>query len=248
VRKCIFCGGTPVTREHLFPEWILAKIQPTNITGFIGRNRDLEVGPELKVRTVCKSCNGGWMSNLETRSTPLIGPRMDDTSAFLDIGGQSTISEWAVKTAMVLDSTTMAVKPLFYTQAERDDMRLSSQIPPRTFVWLARYVGRNTIGCGSLETKHRDPFGLYHGRISTFIVGSLALQVMTVHPPYAEDHHRPIRIDPVPGPWSEILVTSWPAQWRIYWPPILAFDDSDTIINRNRLADRWQGGEEVSLV
>jgi hypothetical protein len=46
----------------------------------------------------------------------------------------------------------------------------------------------------------------------------------------------------------EILVTSWPAVWRIYWPPILAFDDSNTIINRDRLADRWQGGEEVPIV
>jgi hypothetical protein len=82
---------------------------------------------------------------------------------------------------MVLDSTTMGVKPLFYTQQERDDMRLSSKIPPRTLVWLARYLGRNTIACGSLEAKHRGPFGVYHGRISTFIVGSLSLQIMTVH-------------------------------------------------------------------
>ena len=193
------------------------------------------------------------MSALEVASKPLIGPRMDDISAFLDRSDQWTISAWAVKTAMVLDSTTMGVKPLFYTQQARDDMRLSSKIPPRTFVWLARYLGRNTIGCGSLQTNHRGPLGVYHGRISTFIVGSLALQVMTVHLmtvhlPIAEDSHGPIRIDPIPGPWAEILVTSWPAGWRIYWPPILAFDDSNTIINRDRLADRWQSGEEVPLV
>jgi len=71
---------------------------------------------------------------------------------------------------------------------------------------------------------------------------------MTVHPPIAEDNHGPIRVDSIPGPWAEILVTSWPAAWHIYWPLILAFDDSDTIINRDRLADRWQGGEEVPLV
>jgi len=188
------------------------------------------------------------MSDLEGVSIPLIGPLMDDISAFLNKSDQWTISAWAVKTAMVLDSTTMGVKPLFYTQQERDDMRLSSKIPPRTFVWLARYLGRNTIACGSLETKHRGPLGLYHGRISTFIVGSLALQVMTVHLPIAEDRRGPIRIDPIPGPWDEILVTSWPAMWRIYWPPILAFDDSNTIIHRDVLADRWQGGDEVPLV
>lgn len=188
------------------------------------------------------------MSDLEVASIPLIGTRVDDISAFLDRSDQWTISAWAVKTAMVLDSTTMGVKPLFYTQQERDEMRLSSKIPPRTFVWLARYLGRNTIACGSLETRHRAPIGVYHGRISTFVVGSLALQVMTVHLPIAEDSHRPIRIDPIPGPWGEILVTSWPAVWQIYWPPILAFDDSNTIINRDRLAERWQGGEEVPLV
>jgi hypothetical protein len=187
---------------------------------------------------------------MEGKSKPLIAPRMDDISAFLDSSEQQTISAWAVKTAMVLDSTTVGVKPLFYTQQERDDMRLSSEIPPRTVVWLARHLGRNTIGCGSLETKHRDPalHHVFHGRISTFIMGSLAVQVMTVHSP-AENNDGPLWIKPVPGPWNEILIASWPAVgWRIYWPPILAFDDSDTIINRDRLAERWQTGEEIPLI
>jgi hypothetical protein len=190
------------------------------------------------------------MSNLETRSIPLIGPRMEDISAFLDMDEQSTISEWAVKTAMVLDSTTMGVKPLFYTQAERDDMRLSSKIPPRTFVWLARYIGRNNIGCGSLEAHHKNPaFINTHGRISTFIVGSLALQVMTVHFADPRNNNTSIRIDPSPGPWPEMLITCWPlSNWRVYWPPVIAFDDSNTIIHRDMLADRWQGGKEVPLV
>lgn len=187
------------------------------------------------------------MSNLETINEPLIVPRMDGIPTFLDRADQSNISTWAVKTAMVLDSTTRGLRPLFYTQRERDDIRLSLRIPPRTFVWLARYLGRNTLGGGSLQTNHRGPLGIYHGRISTFIVGSLALQVMTVRPPIIEDNPGPIRVDPIAGPWGEILVTSWPATWRVYWPPILAFDDSDTIINRSMLADRWQSGEEVPL-
>jgi hypothetical protein len=188
------------------------------------------------------------MSDLEGANIPLIGPRIDDISGFLDESDQWRVSAWAVKTAMVLDSTTMAVKPPFYTQRERDDMRLSSKIPPWTMVWLARYLGRNAIACGSLETKYRDIFRVYQGRISTFIMGSLALQVMTVHRSLADENNRTIRIDPIPGPWTEILVAAWPASRHIYWPPILAFDDSQTIINRDRLAGRWQSGEEVSLV
>jgi hypothetical protein len=86
-----------------------------------------------------------------------------------------------VHTAFYIGSQNSHGFGLHYTQQERDDMRLSSKIPPRTLVWLARYLGRNTIACGSLEAKHRGPFGVYHGRISTFIVGSLSLQIMTVH-------------------------------------------------------------------
>jgi hypothetical protein len=206
------------------------------------------MGRELKVRTVCKPCNGGWMSDLEGANIPLIAPRMDDISGFLDRSEQGTVSAWAVKTAMVLDSTTMGVKPIFYTQQERNDMRLSSQIPPRTFVWLARYMGRNTLGCGSIEANHMSQWGATKGRISTFIIGSLALQVMTVHFADAHNSHRSVRIDPIPGPWPEILIAAWPASWRNYWPPILAFDDSNTIIHRDRLAERWQGGVEIPLV
>jgi hypothetical protein len=61
--------------------------------------------PEITVRTVCGVCKNGWMSDLEARCIPVIGNLMEDISLLLDTSQQTLLSTWALKTAMVLDST-----------------------------------------------------------------------------------------------------------------------------------------------
>src|SRR4051812_42642992 len=71
---CFWCGGGPMSREHLIPEWllgVLADVSPSS-EGFdlgwdyvdgvnnIARTHG-QARPEIVVRAVCESCNGGWM-------------------------------------------------------------------------------------------------------------------------------------------------------------------------------------------
>jgi len=249
MRYFIFCDNQAKTREHLWPEWILKKVKPGKVTGFIGHNTNLTFTAEWKVRTVCKSCNEGWMSALEVANTPLIGPPIDDISITLSEPQQWAIAAWSVKTAMVMDSTTVAARPLFYTQTERDELKSSSLTPRGTAVWLGRFLGLRSIGAVSVDTKYRisGVDELCPGRITTFLLGALVIQVMTVHilPEYGD---RRIRIDPAQGPWDHLLVTAWPTAGRkIYWPPILAFDDSGTLTDLSTLFDRWELGTQVPL-
>ena len=44
------------------------------------------------------------------------------------------------------------------------------------------------------------------------------------------------------GPWNELLCTIWPSNERVYWPPILGFDDR--FIPIQRLHGRWRLGTE----
>src|SRR4029077_7373387 len=94
-------------REHLWAAWIhkrLPRREPIRIT-FAGRPAAISNNPEITVKTVCGVCNNGWMSKLEAECTPLIANLMQDIALPLDTSQQTLISTWAVKTAMVLDST-----------------------------------------------------------------------------------------------------------------------------------------------
>jgi hypothetical protein len=250
MRQCIFCGGKKnINREHLWPSWLLEKIKPTKVGGFIGHHKDLSFHAEWEVRTVCKDCNGGWMSAMETAVAPIIGPPVDDKSKFIDSPQQWTIAAWAVKTAMMLDSATAraSTSSMFYTQEERDFLRVSFGIPPRTTVTLARFLGSRDIGASNSDIWVRGDVGAFPARITTFLLNCVVIQVATIHP-IAVYGNRSIVIGTTQGPWDHLMVPCWPTNGRtIYWPPALALDFSDTALSYYRFADRFNLGREVPI-
>jgi hypothetical protein len=85
-RRCIFCGGTGLSKEHIWSDW-LGKIIPRSddhsqsiIRDVPGPDRIRIVEPFLyshqgsmnsrKLRNVCKKCNNGWMSAIVNRAKP----------------------------------------------------------------------------------------------------------------------------------------------------------------------------------
>lgn len=258
MRQCIFCGTRAGSREHLLPAWVLERVKPVTFAGFIGHNKNVSFEAEWIVRTVCHGCNGGWMSNLETAVMPLIGRPIDDKSIALDPVQRTSVAAWSVKTAMVMDSTTKAARPLFYTQEERHALMTSTAIPSRTTVWLGRFLGTANLGAVSVDVniRIREKVGgeFWPTRVTTFLVGHLVIQVVTVHihsaTSYvrAEYRNRTVRIRCREGPWNEILVSCWPPDGRhLYWPPVLAFHENINQLNFLSLADRYMLGREIPL-
>lgn len=87
-RRCIFCGQTPVTREHLYPRWLFEIIEldqysfkPSRANYLTKGDQDgdqllqkevFETGQSIPykdftLKVICESCNNGWMSELEGR-------------------------------------------------------------------------------------------------------------------------------------------------------------------------------------
>src|SRR5437867_1030127 len=102
----------------------------------------------------------------------------------LDTSQQVLLATWAVKTAMVLDSTNTRERSAFYTEAECEQLRLTSTIPAHTRVWIGRSA-LNGLHADGTDVGLNGPDGatkIATGNASTFIVGHLALQVFTVHP------------------------------------------------------------------
>src|ERR1039457_1463762 len=91
-RRCIVCGGTPVTGEHLFSIWIgdlvpktaarhMRTVRAAMGTGdqldrpYLDQARRLEGDiKSSRLRTVCKRCNNEWMSAIESAAKPVMTP------------------------------------------------------------------------------------------------------------------------------------------------------------------------------
>lgn len=207
--QCLFCNRQAGSREHLWAAWIHKRIprrQPIRIA-FADRPVTISNNPEITVKTVCGTCNNGWMSSLETTCIPLIGSLMQDIAAPLDPSQQSLLSTWALKTAMVLDSTNTRARSVFYERSECEKLRLSSTIPDRTRVWIGRST-LNGLHADGTDVAIQTPDGtkIAIGNATTLIVGHLALQVFAVHPLPRYKNKAINEVAPRPGPWDDLLV------------------------------------------
>src|SRR4051794_2751172 len=112
-RGCIFCGGTPVTAEHVWPNWARRKLPqdvvaehtviaetPDGTTSDTFRQRVFE----QRVKVVCGECNNGWMSRLEQTNKPFLESALDGRGRALHCDGQRSLAAWAYKTALVINA------------------------------------------------------------------------------------------------------------------------------------------------
>jgi hypothetical protein len=108
-RRCVFCGSSGVSLEHVFPEWIVELLRDKLGSGGWTRTRRSEkwIQPKLEitVKRVCKPCNNGWMAELEDRARPILSPMIiaKHLPVELPIAAQLTTSRWAFKTALMAD-------------------------------------------------------------------------------------------------------------------------------------------------
>jgi hypothetical protein len=110
-RSCLFCGATPVSNEHAIPLWTGDAIPGSGpwVHRHVERHDDDPLRqwkkkvPDLKCRVPCKSCNNGWMSQLERNVKPVLTPLIQGRPTRLELHHLSLISYWAVKTSLMLD-------------------------------------------------------------------------------------------------------------------------------------------------
>lgn len=257
-RACIFCGSrTDLNREDLWPKWLVKAVvqnRPSKIEQILGQDTPhLYAGKWVKGRGVCERCNGGWMSDLETKIKPILEPLIFDSSSVLDYVQQSAVAIWTMKTAMVFEcvkgaaSTVATANEVFYYAADRQHLMQWSTPPPDTFVWLGRYEPEFSLWTQNDHLSNAQPRGLLdEGSATTFAIGRCLIQALTVRrPPESanEVQTRPIRHDK--SLWSDALIQIWPASDNFaQWPPLRTVSSLD---NLDQLARRFgKRGSAVS--
>ena len=206
--------------------------------------------PEVTVKSVCGQCNNGWMSDLEAASIPIIGSMFNDLSVTLDQDKKRKITEWILKTAMVLDSTRLkADGARFYGRTDCAAMRVSRAIPPNTRVWIGRSHEKHLLAHGidyqDLEAETHE--AKVKSTITTIVAGHFVAQSITQRKMPRFDHLDMPVLQPKPTNWDAFLLPIWPSQRVVRWPTQRSFSNGGPE-GIAYLVDRWRTGERVERI
>jgi hypothetical protein len=232
-RVCVWCGGTPVTAEHVWPQWIakyLPKVKaPHHVIAEVegeGRSvefRGLRVPFTTKVSCVCEPCNTGWMAELEHTAEHELHAMIEGKAQMLHGWRQAIAATWAFKTAVMIEQAGRAdlrAIPHELYQPFRQWLRP----PPFARLWMATYSGssghfyghgqlRLLITAGGVSVPNDlTAYGacLQVGALAFLLYGHLIQGL-------------PERVPK--GNLARCLIPIWPVILRAEWPPELAVDD-----------------------
>ena len=212
-----------------------------------GSPQEIRNDPAQTIDTVCHKCNNEWMSRVENKAKPIIACMLEDLTIPLDREQQTVLSNWAVKTAMVLDSIKNPESNMrFYQKLQCVTFRERRVIPDRIRVWIGR-SSLSALGAYGTDiiviTPEGSPLGL--GTATTVVAGHLAVQALALRiRPELKDKSA-ADVEPKPGDWNNTLVQIWPvAHDPVMWPPRATFTNSGPT-SIATLMDRWRVGTPV---
>lgn len=239
-RQCIFCTNSANTKEHVWPEWVLAAVDQDRPLRFeMGNDPGFLFSGEFKIGCVCGTCNNGWMSRLENEVKPFLEPLMCGVITPLSHSFQTGLSVWAVKIAMVIEGARpKSAHERFYSVEDTHAFRKHQIIPDMTRVEVGYFAdsglhvaaGDITLSCG--------PNGGGRGHVTTIVVGQVALQVTTIKPD-PEFFGRNAAVTVAQGNWDAYLIDLWPHSNCRIWPPPLPFTIGNGPSSIGGLCARW---------
>jgi hypothetical protein len=222
-RSCVFCGGDVDSREHVYPDWLTDELPGEGIFRHEIEREGVAIPPwstarvSMRVRQVCGACNNGWMSRLETRAKPLIGPMTRGEPFELRTWRDyATVTAWGYKTALMLALTVS--RQLRYVPANEFTFFYERRRPPSNVViWIAAYLWGAEP---QMRTGWSKPQKLVfdtgqekrHGYVIAFNVGALVFQL--VSDPFGGEYLR------AADRREDMFLKIWPLPPEVKrWPP-----------------------------
>ncbi|GAB3988019.1 hypothetical protein GCM10028807_09690 [Spirosoma daeguense] len=168
--KCIYCGGKPLTGEHVFADWY-KNILPRRGNGkFIGGNTYTvnEDGTEkisysdvrykghaavTKLRIVCQECNTGWGSQLQNVIKPILIPLMLDQEIILDKVKQRKLAAWATMTTII--GERVYEPPYAIHNFDRAYFYYYKRALPNWYIWIGRNKSKYKLNTTKLALYFR---------------------------------------------------------------------------------------------
>lgn len=242
-RDCIFCAQKANSNEDAIPLWLSEMFRgPGTMEHQPGIDKPTRTyavtQPKMPIKRVCKKCNNGWMSRLESRAKPIIMRLLEATPArkcTLDIHECRTLALWSAKTAMVHEAVNPPENWAF-SELDRCLIYTKDQVPGSTDVWLAPCANfASTFGISRILSNEGSPDRV---GITTLCYGCLAIQIRKMSVSTTIPGAK-VTIGEQPGPWPEVLLAIWPpAASSFCWPTEKGLDGEKGL---EALANRFSG-------
>jgi hypothetical protein len=234
MNRCIFCGGRPLSKEHIWAKWLRQHISfddETHRSMTVTVNRDGREESEKKrggdlrrrgVKCVCQPCNNGWMSGLQTQVKATVLNLISDTSFVLEKSDQLSLSGWVATSVIVaeyLDKSRITI-------AEHDrEWLFQTRVAPLTWgIWLAKHPMSSSwkprlihhvleITKDGRQVEHTT-VRKHNTQSTTYKVGDLYIHAMSCGPfPDIVRRFRPEMI------FTGKVFRIWPNEGPVTWPP-----------------------------
>jgi hypothetical protein len=146
-----------MSKEHIIADWVGRVIDREENTNFASwsrisqprpsqfqidedsRLRNRPLGANV-IRRVCKSCNNGWMKDIQDEAIPALTPLMTGDWTKLVHEQCGIIVQWAVMTSINLDTSNPNRSVV--TQLERTHFMTSKSIPSSWLCFIGIATGR----------------------------------------------------------------------------------------------------------
>lgn len=211
---CIFCGSNtnPMSQEHIWPAWMGRILEPTpgslhtsstdlfdgqSFVSFARRGRLHKPKSNMydqRINWVCRPCNNGWMSGLQTKAKPIVERYLKNEWPLLSVEEQASLASWLSMTTAVIDFADVETSAMSADQ--RFELLKSSKPPEQSIIWIGQVEGlkwKNGFNHFSLPaaklTVGNDPFlevrqpGELPSQSTTVVAGSLLATVFTARIP-----------------------------------------------------------------
>ncbi|MEV4560885.1 hypothetical protein AB0K51_28350 [Kitasatospora sp. NPDC049285] len=220
-RSCAFCGGRPLSKEHVLGQWMRVAFAPEDlVNGLHYRANTATTHQHAQgllngtVKAVCKPCNNGWMSGLESGVKPFLPAMINGRQVFLNREQQQVLAAWSLKTMLMMAKAHNPPEPIIpagdYTDFYRERRPSAAMVARTGFALMpenAQVALASDFSCHALVV----PDG--HGYLATLRLGMFVVQIL--------------RAGPFPGrairPFAPTLQLAplWPVGEPRSWPPVL---------------------------
>jgi hypothetical protein len=262
ITHCIFCGSSGLSSEHVWPKWawnLIPKARAKNHERLhtltpgpnapTRREAKPHAGPSItvKARVVCKQCNNGWMSLLESKVRPFLTPLILGQLTTISVEGLSIVARWLVMKFMVIEF--LRPIPPIALQSERLAI-MQGDIPPTWQLWLGFHLSEKwataiwtetasiTILANEKDNQASPPSFDKNTQSISFGIGNLFVQ--TIHSTVAGLEY---------NFQANALRHLWPIRSNLIWPPgpvlsDVAIDDIAGAFKRSLANVPWNPAPE----
>ena len=254
--KCVFCGTTGLTKEHMWPDWLRAYIPRTANEHREGAtivhldeeeetiSRRTGDPHSRRIRCVCRTCNNGWMSRMQETTKQFLVPMLVGDSTSLDRRGQRAVSAWSAMLVMVAEHVQREM--IAIPGADRARLRARQMAPPHWRIWIGRHSRREhpLFTHRVLSFVPREEFERLGGpaarvdsntQTSTICLGKhLLIHVMSSDVAWSIVRRWRLRTEISAG-----LTQIWPTKTpTVSWPPSRALTDAGIDLVANVFFDK----------